>query len=358
MSEMKTRLLYIDAAKGIGIILIVLGHAVTNNAVTQNITHPKLLEFVAQFQISLFFFLSGAVFSEKYFYAPLKASFQRIKSLYLPWLGYNLLAACLYNLFSRWGFFPAPRTPLEYLSGIGKVLLFQVQPICGAMWFVRALLIASVLFIWLNYTLLHLFRLSGRKYTVCLLGLCILLQVPGLLHLYPQSGNILDAIRELPFFCLGFLYRKNDIHPILEKYKFLLLPLGFAINLFFSLFFTFGLHGKGEFPGCIFYAVTSISGIAMVLSLASIPVISSRKALVFIGRHTMAIMALHFICFKPVSALLISVHHLDPQHMQDLPVVFADFPPVWYLAYVLAGICIPCILTALLHFMQCNIKKG
>lgn len=357
MSEKKTRLNYIDAAKGIGIILIVIGHAVTNSASTQGISHPRLLEFIAQFWIALFFFLSGLVFSEKHFHSPIKSSFQKIKSLYLPWLAFNLIAACLYNLFSRWGFYPAPRTPFEYLKGILKVFLLQVQPICGAMWFVRALLITSVFFIWLNYILLHLFRLSGRKYTVCLLGLCIFFQVLGIFHLFPTTGNIIDAMRELPFFCLGFLYRKYDIHPILERSKYLLLPAGFAINLLFSFFFTFGLQGKGEFPGCIFYAVTAISGIVMVLSLASIPAITNRRVLLFIGRRTMAIMALHFICFKPVSYLLIRVQHLDLSHMEDIPVVFADFPPVWYFAYVLAGVCIPCILMALYHFIQRKIKR-
>ena len=56
---MKKRVQYIDIAKGIGILLVVLGH---NDL---NAYHPMLHRFIYAFHMALFFFLSGIFFNPK-----------------------------------------------------------------------------------------------------------------------------------------------------------------------------------------------------------------------------------------------------------------------------------------------------
>ena len=54
---MQKRVQYIENAKGIGILLVVLGHN------DMNAYHPTLHRFIYAFHMPLFFFLSGIFFN-------------------------------------------------------------------------------------------------------------------------------------------------------------------------------------------------------------------------------------------------------------------------------------------------------
>ena len=68
--------------KGIGIILMVVGH-----------THcPQIIhDFIYLFHMSLFYFASGFFFKEKYLYQKKNFLFKRIKKLYGSWLIYGII---------------------------------------------------------------------------------------------------------------------------------------------------------------------------------------------------------------------------------------------------------------------------
>jgi len=76
------RINYIDAAKGIGIILVCIGHAVTNASSAMNSTYVGVIKFIAQFHMPLFFLLSGLVFSERYAQTPFRSTLKKIKAYY------------------------------------------------------------------------------------------------------------------------------------------------------------------------------------------------------------------------------------------------------------------------------------
>ena len=60
---MKKRIAWLDTAKGIGIILVVLGHSMSP-ILTGHMVMESLYKFLYMFHMPLFFFLSGVV-SEK-----------------------------------------------------------------------------------------------------------------------------------------------------------------------------------------------------------------------------------------------------------------------------------------------------
>lgn len=81
---------FITIAKGIGIMLMVLGHSGFcdfGNAV------------IHMFHMPLFFFVSGYCLKEKYFSDGLGFARRRVKGLYFLYVGWGLLFLLLHNLF-------------------------------------------------------------------------------------------------------------------------------------------------------------------------------------------------------------------------------------------------------------------
>lgn len=72
---MEKRIENIDIAKGIGIILMVIGHACY--------PHIYIFNCIYIFHMPLFFFLSGFLFKESSTHKPISYIYKKIKSLYL-----------------------------------------------------------------------------------------------------------------------------------------------------------------------------------------------------------------------------------------------------------------------------------
>ena len=86
MEQMKTRIQYFDIAKGIGIILMIIGHCGIKN---QYIKH-----FIYSFHMPLFFLISGYFFKYREDKECLKKNF---KKLIMPYI-YTCLAIIFYKL--------------------------------------------------------------------------------------------------------------------------------------------------------------------------------------------------------------------------------------------------------------------
>lgn len=134
ISADKKRLDYIDIAKGIGIILVILGH----RNVSQNIK-----QFIYAFHMPLFFMLSGYLFKYKNqgFGRFIKA---KAKSLLVPFLFFTFLAGMLQILinlvFSQNGTVSSLEILLDmfYLRGKVSPNVF--------LWFLMVLFIVEVFF--------------------------------------------------------------------------------------------------------------------------------------------------------------------------------------------------------------------
>ena len=61
------------------------------------------------------------------------------------------------------------------------------------------------------------------------------------------------------------------------------------------------------------------------------------------GNKSLDIMALHFVCFKLVSIVIIQMYNLDIVHMGDIPVVFG-ISGCWWIMYTIVGLAIPTLL--------------
>lgn len=86
----KTRLEYLDAAKGLGILLVILGHIYAWNP---NINRKILVTWIYSFHMPLFFIVSGMLIKYKNYCNIKEFIFSRIKHILVPYIVFSLCNA-------------------------------------------------------------------------------------------------------------------------------------------------------------------------------------------------------------------------------------------------------------------------
>ena len=81
----KDRLYYLDMAKGISIMLVILGHIL--------ITDNPIKKWLYSFHLPLFFIISGCILSIKSIDMPLSKRFKnRLRSLIIPYFCFSIIS--------------------------------------------------------------------------------------------------------------------------------------------------------------------------------------------------------------------------------------------------------------------------
>ncbi len=334
----KQRIEYIDAAKGLGMILVCIGHAVTNAVSVMDVTYFHTLNFISQFHMPLFFVLSGMVFSDSYVARPLKNTLRKIKAYYIPFVAYNLLFVGLNNLLYKGHMVDEFYDIWSFLRKIISVLTLHVQPIGGAMWFMRSLMTMIIMFIWIRYFAKKMFGEEKQEIFVLLIVVfCALFGVSGKC---PTVFKMHRNFYYMPFLYLGFLIKKNGWNKYLLKYKVQFILGGLSINVVMAFISTVGVIGRDTFQKYGVFLLAAVPGALMILALSQYDKICKNSVLKCIGKKSLDIMALHFLCFKIVSFIIIKSCNLDMAHMADIPVVLG-VSGIWWLLYVISGLGMP-----------------
>ena len=133
--NIKERIHYIDIAKGIAMILVILGH-------TKKLVSPTIVWWLYTFHMPLFFILSGMVFNPDK-YKSFKEMFKsKFKSLIIPYISLCLIA---------WFWTMIVKQPTDFLSEktmkkfIGIFLGERGSTYYFSMWFMTALFLSEVL---------------------------------------------------------------------------------------------------------------------------------------------------------------------------------------------------------------------
>lgn len=278
----------IDAAKAIGIVLVVLGHAKG--------CPPWLVVLLYSFHVPLFFWLAGAVVSEARLAEPLARSAARLgRSLLLPYLfffgvayAYWLLTRGMGEKALRWGAQPWWEPLQGFVTGNGALL--YVDP---ALWFLPALFLTA-----LAYALLRQrFAAGAVAVAVAVAGL-------GWAAFFPQAGMRLPfALDILPvalvFYAAGAAIRV----PALRG------PGGLAVALALGVVWwaMADFNGRVDLNHLRFgasaplYFLAAAAGIHLCLAVAgSLP---DSAAVRWLARNSLLIFASHMLVFSVLSGL-------------------------------------------------------
>lgn len=321
-----SRIECVDVAKGVGIMLVVLGHLIGYF----NAPLVRLYPFVYLFHVPLFFFLSGLFFRQEEAWMPfLKKKFLR---LFVPYV-----LASVFFFLVEWG---RVRSMGDLYEGtMSAANLWQavlgVRPMKSMLtmptWFILVLFRVCII-----YKLMVL--LARRRIWLAFL-ICAILAVIGILCRldYAMIGQTLVA---LPFFCLG-----HWAGPEFFENRRLWNTGSSAVSFVLSAVVLFFLSGWqqtniafGDYGHPVWMVVGALLGIMMTLwgcSLIS-KVSWIKKPLAYVGRHTLAILVWHvFVLLVFFKAVELLGGGREWPYMVDLF--------VYVVAFVLA-VALPCLL--------------
>lgn len=356
--ETQKRIEYLDAAKGIAIFLVCVGHAITNHENVNEVNLPYLLRFINQFHMPLFFVINGMLFSEKYVQKPIGSSLHKFKAYYVPFVVYNLIFLALHNVFAALKlvnaeFNGAAYSLKQYIYRFVMVITGHRQSFGGAMWFLGSLLIMSLLFIWSKFFIEKI--VSPKWQEACTAIFILACVLVGLSPLCPSALKLDVSLYSMLFFYFGYLYKKYQWNDILVKRKGVIISICLLINIVIAYISPVGVVSKGysSFP---LFAVAAITGSLMVIMAVQYRPIERNTVLKIMGQKSLDIMSLHFLCFKIVSVIIILVYGFSWDRLAEYPVL-REVGGAWWLLYAVVGATFSVIIRKLYDLLVGRLKS-
>ncbi len=292
----KERLTYIDILKGLGITFVVFGH----------ITRIHLLrEYIWNFHMPLFFFISGLLFNPVK-YSSFNFFFKsRIKSIYIPYVFFFLITF-FYWLFIERQFRGGEYTILHQLIGLiygtyeGSHLNFN-----GALWFLPCLFSVEIIF----------YFISKIKSKTVVISILIISFMIGTLLLHFQL-NILPlglhtAFFGIIFYGTGYLLKNKIKHQYFHNkiFQWIIILILFIIQLLCL----------GKFYGTIekttiTYIVLAFTGIYLYLFLSK--KIKTSKLIEFLGKNSLVILAFQEQIYRAVIYIFSKIVNINQNFLR------------------------------------------
>ena len=286
MAEQKQRIEWIDIAKGIGIIAVLIGH--TNSGI--------LRDEIYSFHIPLFIFLSGMLFNggtktAKDFFV------SKIKRIAVPYYFWALI------------FFG--------ISVIVPLLLthtFEFDPSCIKYIYMGRK--TALWFLGLTFCLNAVFFVLSKAFKSKLLPIgivCAALSVGAMIYYYRLGGgdlwfNFDAACASIPFFFAGYWFKNNslsrekltELKPLLKiALTVILLAVNIALNAInCRIYKTHADMFYNSYLNPVLFFLSAFAGIAAIILISTM---INSKALRYIGKNSMTYFILHqSIVFKAI----------------------------------------------------------
>lgn len=291
---------------GIAMMMIVAGH------VGYDIFAIGGLFPYYSFHVPLFLFISGYFYQEREEKSPIAYCGRKIRRLLLPYFIWNLLYGLLAWALRLRGFSMGSEISLRTLFLEPFISGYQFLYNYAA-WFVPTLFIIEMMNL--------LMRLILRKLHLCyealilagslLVGMCVVwLAIHGhVWGLYKMPGRILFLY---PCFQMGQFYRKKiEPHDTLGNMPYFAIVIGIQtlLHLFCNGLAYSSVWCTGFANGSVIPYVTVVSGVAFWLRIARIlaPSGAENRYIVYLGKHTYAVMMHHVLVFMAIKAVLAGV---------------------------------------------------
>ncbi len=227
------------------------------------------------------------------------------------------------------------------ITDFGKRLLYVVftmekhEPLLGGFWFLKTLFLASVLIILLSIIP------SKHKQAImsCFLFVGLFVSKYFILHI-PVIGDCSIVFMGSVFYFLGFQYRKIES---LISYRGIFIIVAFLI-LFFLTKQGIIMSMYSSFDDTFLYIPIALLGIYGCLGLSyQLDRYRLKVFFYYVGKHTMQILALHFLSFKTVGACVIVLYCLPMGMLSEIPVVSYK-TEIYWMIYSVVGVVLPLIL--------------
>lgn len=328
---MKERIAWIDVSKGIGMLLVILGHTLPLN--------NRLCAYIYTFHMPLFFFLSGYVFSSKgTFWELIK---KKSNSLLLPYVIYMGLGLCVTLLIPLW------RTALFDYGWLKDIISGSPENMHNSsIWFLLCLFEVCIVFFFIE-KLPDWIGISA----------VIIIYVMGVASIklgMPRFPLNLDCVPlALVFYAGGYYARKYSlIEKLIQNGKRLIIALVVMLCISGCSFLINGyvnMHGL-QVRNPILYLTSGFSGLAVTILFSQLLihyVPKLTKGLTWYGQHSLTILCIQSLLIR-LYALLAEVLFGTKLEMYKFPMNHA------VISFVLVGI----IIVPLYCLLVDKIKKS
>lgn len=326
----------ISIGKAVCIILMLIGHAGPNEYV---------FNFIYLFHMPFFFFVSGYCFKEKYLDEKKTFVWHRIKGLWWPFVKYNLIFMCFHNFLAYHQFYDNTYNWPDIINRTGQYLLLgKTEQNLGQLWFIRYLLLASLLFLFIHFTTTKLFK-SHRE--TIERSLTLILPLLGALMLAAQQSYFL-VILALYFYMLGYCCR-SVVGKQLSGFK---MGIGAIILIVAACYIDHGMVDI-TLEQIVPYSIIAPIGIFMVMELSRrLSSTKLLKPLLYIGRHTMPIFIFHHIIYDIMSFLWLRFNNIQFTTLDNVTLHQNHHSLLALTAYVVIGLALSLLIDRLLGCCQ------
>lgn len=303
----------INVARGIAVLLVLLGHAFPDVvSESNNVFHRVVYDVLYSFHMGCFFFLSGFVASAKILKGDvnIKNEFiNKFKRLMVPYLFYSFITMGLKQIFSAFA-----NNSFE-ISEFWKILLGKNPN--GGMWYLWTLFIISLVFLVLSKV-----KINYKIYII--LGVFLY----AMLYFIPQ-GFYSNLLKYFIFYAVGIAVAKNygKIKELMFSYIF---------GIIFLVLFVIMLVIEN-----VPYAITGLlgTGIVMFFSIR----IGKNENAVFkffdeMGNYSYDIYLLSYFVQIPVRVICCKLLNLPYIIVVALMFVLGGFVPYFVCKYIIRKI--------------------
>lgn len=330
--------------KGLGILLIVVGHAAL---------YTSIYYFVYLFHIAIFFFVAGYFFNDKYLETPLLFLKKKLIRYYIPWVVFGLLFVLSHNIFLKYSLitydmhtkvFFLPYDFLDFTEKILAVLSFikWKEPLLAPLWFLFGMFSGLIVFYSISFIAK---RISEKYFEVIRASFVLLFLIIGFIgsaykfHL----GIIYRPMVIAALIYLGKLYAIFQHKIKISYFLGVLCFLGLAVGASFKYYVNIG---GMIFGNHFMFLLFSIAGCYMMLVLTSYVINNHKKlsrALTIIGEYSFSIMVLHYFVFKIPMLIQIAISDYPIEYLGFYPIIPYNTAYYWIL-YTFFGVSISLLL--------------
>jgi len=276
-----------NVLRGIGVFLVVLGHASFKEnfvKIVPNTTYLKwLVEFIYTFHMPLFFFISG-FFAKKMFEIKSKKeylSYIKRKSfrLLLPYFTFSILGLAIKLLMSNYA-----NNPVNINTVFLDILINPWENPIKLLWFIYTL--------YFIYLLLPLLNKLNNKIKLIVLGVSWVIPIS-----YGIIFNINGIIRYSLFVILGYeFYKKYNLY--ISRKKYVIKPI---LQFLFLILINIKPIQTGNLVN-VFELVCSLLAISALLDFVHIIKLDGifGKVFNYLGKYSYDIYLLHWFFQMPV----------------------------------------------------------
>ena len=282
-----SRIEWIDLAKGICIVLVVLNHV----SITMDIDYPLSIQ-VTSFRMPLYFILSGLFFKQyEGFVGFLK---RKTNKLLIPFMFFLLMTSVL------------PYAIIRHDLSLKYFFTEMNGPIYNfAIWFLLCLFEINILFYLIQWTV---GRLVPRYQTLTVMLISFLLGCCGLTMGVARVWNVLylcTTLTALPFFAFGW-WLKRHTHflssPVSLKTDVLILIICVPVLVYFAVKVVYAFNVIPS-DGAAFVYLSGVAGTMMVLIVAKM--IKRLPLVSFWGRYSIMVLCTHQVIIFSLKYILV-----------------------------------------------------